>query len=55
MAVYKAIIPEVLSSFTTLMAELVGQARHKALQMGILQSPPYFLIRVAVKRIKVHP
>lgn len=54
-AVHKAVIPEVLSSFTTLMAEFVGQAGHKALEMGILQSPPYFLIRVAVKRIQVHP
>lgn len=52
---YRAVIPEVLSSFTTFMAEFVGQAGHKALEMGILQSPPHFLISVAVKRIQVHP
>lgn len=36
MAVYKADIPEVLSPFTTLIAELVRKARHKTLEMGVL-------------------
>lgn len=36
MAVYKAVLPEVLSSFTTLIVEFVGQAGYKVLEMGEL-------------------
>lgn len=36
MAVYKAVLPQILSSFTTLMIEFVGQAGYKVLQMGEL-------------------
>lgn len=55
LAVHKAVLPEVLSSFTALVVEFVRQAGYKVLEMGELQSPPYLIITVAVKRIEVHP
>lgn len=37
------------------MVELVGQIGDKVLEVSELQGAPHFLVRVGVKRVKVHP
>lgn len=48
-------IPEILSSLTTVVMQLVRQSRHQAVQVGHLQSFPHVLIRVLLKWIQVWP
>ena len=48
------ILPEVFSTFGTLMLQSRGQPRDKILQVGVFQGPPDFFVSVLTERVQVH-
>lgn len=47
-------IPEVLTTFSTLMIKFIRKGRYKVFQVSQFQRPPNVFIRMLVKRIKIH-